>query len=51
MGIKKEEIKRTLLGDFNNAPQSELAALYFAQYYAESGGNPYEEAVQCMVDN
>lgn len=47
-GIKKEEIKRTLEGDFIEAPQEELAALYFAQHYAESGGKPNREAVECM---
>ena len=51
VGINKDEIARTLSGDFDDAPQEEVAALYFAQYYAESGGRPNEEAVQCMVDN
>ena len=49
-GLKKEEIKRTLDGDFKDAPQEELAALYFAQHYAESEGKPNSEAVQCMKD-
>lgn len=49
-GMDKDEIERTLLGDFNDAPHEEVAALYFAQHYAESGGKPNEEAVQCMVD-
>ena len=49
-GLKKEEIKRTLDGDFKDAPQEELAALYFAQHYAESAGKPNLEAVQCMKD-
>jgi AhpD family alkylhydroperoxidase len=50
-GIGKDEIDRTLLGDFNFAPQEEVAALYFAQYYAESGGNPNQESIQCLVEN
>ena len=49
-GLKKEEIKRVLDGDFTDAPQDELAALYFAQHYAESAGNPNPEAVQCLKD-
>jgi AhpD family alkylhydroperoxidase len=50
-GMDKNEIDRTLLGDFNCAPQEEIAALYFAQYYAESGGEPNQESIQCMVDS
>ena len=49
-GMNKDEIDRTLLGDFISAPQEEAAALYFAQYYAESGGNPNQESIQCLVD-
>ncbi len=49
-GLKKEEISRTLDGDFKDAPQIELAALYFAQHYAESCGKPNPEAVQCLLD-
>jgi len=50
-GLNNEEIKRTLDGDFKDAPQEELAALYFAQHYAESAGKPKLEAVQCMKDS
>lgn len=50
-GMKKEEINRILEGDFEGAPQEELAALYFAQHYAESGGKPNPDALQCMLDN
>ena len=49
-GLKNEEIKRALDGDFKDAPQEELAALYFAQHYAESAGKPNLDAVQCMKD-
>jgi AhpD family alkylhydroperoxidase len=49
-GLKKEEITRTLDGDFKDAPQEQLAALYFAQYYAESAGKPNLEALQCLKD-
>lgn len=43
-GLKKEEIMRALDGDFKDAPQEELAALYFAQHYAESAGKPNPDA-------
>ena len=49
-GMKKEEIRRILEGDFEGAPQEELSALYFAQHYADSGGRPNPEAVQCLQD-
>jgi AhpD family alkylhydroperoxidase len=49
-GLEKGEIKRTLAGDFGMAPEEELAALYFAQHYAESAGQPQPEALQCLVD-
>ena len=49
-GLKKEEISRALEGDFKDAPQEELATLYFAQYYAESAGKPNPEAVRCLFD-
>lgn len=49
-GMRRDEIRRILDGDFNDAPQEELATLYFAQHYAESGGRPNLEAVQCLKD-
>lgn len=49
-GISKDEIQRILEGDFEGAPQEELAALYFAQHYADSGGRPNSEAVHCLKD-
>ncbi len=49
-GIEKHEIEQTLAGDFGMAPDGELDALYFAQHYAESGGRPQAEALQCLID-
>ena len=49
-GMHKEEIQRILTGDFDGTPQEELAALYFAQHYADSGGKPNADAVQCLRD-
>lgn len=49
-GMDRSEVKRVLEWDFRDAPQDELAALYFAQYYAESGGAPEDEALRCLRD-
>ena len=37
-----------ICGDFKGVPLEERAALYFAQYYAETGGKPKLETVQRM---
>ena len=42
------ELELMLLVDYKNAPQEEVAALYFAQYYAETGGKEKLVAVQRM---
>jgi len=49
-GLEKQEIERTLAGDFEMAPDEELPALYFAQHYAETAGHPQADALQCLVD-
>lgn len=49
-GMEKQEIERTLVGDFDMAPAEELAALYFAQHYAETAGKPQAEALHCLID-
>jgi AhpD family alkylhydroperoxidase len=49
-GMDKKEIQQLLTGEFGDAPKEEIAALYFAQHYAESGGNPHPDAVQCLID-
>lgn len=49
-GLKKDEIRRILGGEFECAPHEELPALYFAQHYADSSGRPNPEAVQCLQD-
>ena len=49
-GLKKEEIRKLLDGEFNGVPEEEIAALYFAQHYAEEGGHPNREAIQCLED-
>lgn len=47
-GIDQSEIKNILSGCFEDAPEAEVPALYFAQHYAESGGYPHEDAVICL---
>ena len=49
-GIRKEEVDQLLSGCLEEAPGEEIAALYFAQHYAESGGEPEQQAVQCLQD-
>jgi len=50
-GMQKSEIDQILEGEFKDAPREEIAALYFAQHYADSGGKPNLDAVQCMRDS
>jgi len=49
-GIKSEEINSLLAGDFQLAPDSEKAALFFAQHYAESLGKPHPDSISCMIE-
>jgi len=50
-GMQKSEIDQILEGEFKDAPREEIAALNFAQHYAESGGKPNLDAVQYMRDS
>lgn len=47
-GLERSEIEKILSGDFNNTPDEELAALFFAQHYADSGGKPNPESIECL---
>ena len=49
-GMEQKEIDKALLGDFDDAPEEELAALFFAQHYAEKAGEPDEEALNCLIN-
>ncbi|NPV02238.1 MAG: carboxymuconolactone decarboxylase family protein [Brevinematales bacterium] len=49
-GMSIEEIQDMFAGDINNVPADELAAIMFAQHYAESRGNPSEEAWNRIVE-
>ena len=43
-GMSNQEIESMLAGTMGNIPQTELAAILFAQHYAETRGNPSCEA-------
>ncbi len=49
-GMAEEDIQSMLNGEFDNVPQEESVALFFAEHYAESMGKPDPEAWQRVVD-
>jgi AhpD family alkylhydroperoxidase len=49
-GVTSGEVDQLLSGSFEDAPKKEVPALFFAQHYAESGGDPQAEAVQSLKD-
>ncbi len=49
-GLERDEILATLAGDFAHAPREELAALCYAQHYAESGGKLDADANHSLMD-
>lgn len=49
-GMDLREIRQTLAGDFKDAPQEQLSALYFAQHYADTQGYPSQDAIKCLQD-
>jgi len=49
-GIQRSEIENIFEGEFKDVPKEEIVAIYFAQHYAETGGNPNQEVVQRMRD-
>ena len=42
--MDNEEIEKMLSGTFENIPEDELAAIMFAQHYADSKGKPSEKS-------
>ena len=52
-GMSNEEIQNMLSGVFDNVPTDEMAAIMFAQHYADCRGNPSQESWSrlwnCMV--
>ncbi|MBN2285984.1 MAG: carboxymuconolactone decarboxylase family protein [Tissierellales bacterium] len=49
-GMSNEEIQKMLAGIMTDAPPEEMSAVMFAQYYAESRGNPSAEAWNRIVE-
>ena len=49
-GMSNEEIQSMLSGIIDTIPSDEIAAVMFAQHYADSRGNPTREAWQRIVD-
>ena len=49
-GVTPEDIERLAAGEFEQLPQEEIVALYFAQHFAETGGNPDGDSWQKLVD-
>lgn len=49
-GMSLEEIQNLLAGTMDAIPSDEMAAILFAQHYAETRGNPSEGSWQRIVD-
>jgi AhpD family alkylhydroperoxidase len=49
-GISEEEISKILNGSTDGIPESEAAAVFFAQHYADTKGNPDIETWKRLVD-
>ena len=49
-GMSKEEIQKMLSGIIDDVPADEIAAIMFAQHYAETRGNPTLESWQRIVE-
>ena len=49
-GMSNEEIEKMLSGIIDDVPTSEVAAVIFAQHYADTRGNPTRESWQRIVE-
>lgn len=49
-GMGNEEIQKMLSGIMDDVPADEIAAVMFAQYYADTRGNPTMESWQRIVE-
>lgn len=49
-GMSNEEIQNMLSGVFDNVPTEEMAAIMFAQHYADCRGNPSQESWEQIVE-
>ena len=50
VGIQREEAQALLQGDLAQATNDEAPALFFAQHYAETAGEPEADLLQRLVD-
>ena len=49
-GMSNEEIHKILAGIIDDVPEDEAAAVFFAQYYADTRGNPTLKSWQRIVE-
>lgn len=49
-GLSEKEIQNMLQGEWKEIPGEEAIAIYFAQHYAESSGNPDAKAWKRVVE-
>ena len=49
-GIKQEEIRKFLSGDFEDCPEEEVLAVLYAQHWAESNACPEPEVVDKLKE-
>jgi AhpD family alkylhydroperoxidase len=45
-GISQEEVESLLSGNFDDCPEDEVMAIFYAQHWAESNANPDPEATR-----
>ncbi len=50
-GVRPEEIRAISTHEFGSVPPDQVAALMFAQHYAETSGQPDPEAWQRLIDS
>ncbi|WP_054644789.1 MULTISPECIES: carboxymuconolactone decarboxylase family protein [Thermoanaerobacter] len=48
--VSNEEVKKLLNGEFGDVPDDQLAAIIFAEHYAERAGNFDEEAYKSCIN-
>ena len=48
--MSNEEIQNMLSGIFDNVPTEEMAAIMFAQHYADCRGNPSQESWEQILE-
>lgn len=49
-GIKEEEVCMLLQGEYDNCPEEEIPAIFYAQHWADNNGNADQESWQKLVE-